>query len=278
MMVILHVKQSEDHQFLYDCAGSRYVDDAIQDIVLISNLQKKIKHLKEQGELLASYGPAKDPAQDDDSDDDVDSPQCSSSVKPRGPFYTRDPSSKRTGEACDPEVAEKLTEALAEMEARASKTQVEGKIPLTVDMLKEGINLVRGAVMICYPMGLPQYDPFQQELNGAYAGKDVLDPDTASMWWAGKEFIRDMKVSDHVGKNEKTKVIVKLQSKGQGAPAREPPVDAETQKAMMAWYYKKQEEQKRMSVDEDDAYVNSEWANPKALKSALHRMPKVGLR
>ncbi|KAL2633962.1 hypothetical protein R1flu_005441 [Riccia fluitans] len=261
MMVILHVKQSEDHQFLYDCVGSRYVDDAIRDIVLISNLQKKIKHLKEQGELLASYGPAKDPAQDDDSDDDVESPQRSSSVKLRGPFYTRDPSNKRTGEACDPEVAEKLTEALAEMEARASKTQVEGKISLTVAMLKEGIDLVRGAVMICYPMGLPQYDPFQQELNGAYAGKDVLDPDTTSMWWAGKEFIRDMKVSDHVGKNEKTK-----------------PVDAETQKAMMTWYYKKKEEQKRMSVDEDDAYVNSEWANPKALKSALHRMPKIGLR
>jgi hypothetical protein len=38
--------------------------------------------------------------------------------------------------------------------------------------------------------------------------------------------------------------VLKLQKKGSGAPSREPPVDAETQKAMMAWYYKKQEEQK----------------------------------
>ncbi|KAL3680340.1 hypothetical protein R1sor_023296 [Riccia sorocarpa] len=278
-MVILHVKQSDEQQFLYDCAGSRYVDEVIRDIVLICNLLKKIKHLKEQGELLASYGPAKDPAiEDDDSDDEVEKPQCSSSVKPRGPFYTRDPSGKRTGEACDPEIAEKLTQALAEMEARASKTQVEDKISLTVSRLKESIDLVRGAVMICYPMGLPQYDPVQQELNGAYMGKDALDPDATTMWWAGKEFMRDLKVSDHVGKNEKTKVIVKLQSKGQGAPAREPPVDAETQKAMMAWYYRRQEEEKHLSVDEDDAYANSEWANPRALKSALHRMPNVALR
>lgn len=38
--------------------------------------------------------------------------------------------------------------------------------------------------------------------------------------------------------------IVKLQKKGSGAPAREPNVDQDTQKAMMAWYYKKQEEEK----------------------------------
>ena len=37
---------------------------------------------------------------------------------------------------------------------------------------------------------------------------------------------------------------MKLQKKGGGAPSREPIVDAETQKAMMAWHYKKQEEQK----------------------------------
>lgn len=37
---------------------------------------------------------------------------------------------------------------------------------------------------------------------------------------------------------------MKLQKKGGGAPSREPMVDPETQKAMMAWHYKKQEEQK----------------------------------
>ena len=41
-----------------------------------------------------------------------------------------------------------------------------------------------------------------------------------------------------------SQAVVKLQKKGGGAPAREPVVDQDTQKAMMAWYYKKQEEQK----------------------------------
>ena len=45
-------------------------------------------------------------------------------------------------------------------------------------------------------------------------------------------------------RHEKTKAVVKLQKKGSGAPSREPIVDPETQKAMLAWHYKKQEEQK----------------------------------
>ena len=44
---------------------------------------------------------------------------------------------------------------------------------------------------------------------------------------------------DYIGKNEKTKIVVKMNSKGQGAPMNEPLVDKETQKKMMAYYYKK---------------------------------------
>ena len=40
------------------------------------------------------------------------------------------------------------------------------------------------------------------------------------------------------GKNEKTKVVIKLQNKGSGAPVREPRVDEDTHKAMLAYYYK----------------------------------------
>lgn len=54
----------------------------------------------------------------------------------------------------------------------------------------------------------------------------------------------DKPLSEYVGRNERTKVVAKLAKKGAGPPAREPVVDADTQKAMMAWYYKKQEEQK----------------------------------
>ena len=38
---------------------------------------------------------------------------------------------------------------------------------------------------------------------------------------------------------------------------------------MLAYYYKKQEDQKVLDKDEDDSYLNSEWANPNQLKNQL---------
>lgn len=103
--------------------------------------------------------------------------------------------------------------------------------------------------MMAFPQGLPEYDPVRLfiEDNGKpdgfladQMGNDYLDPSTACLWWAGKEFFRDETVGDRVGKNEKTKVIAKLQRKGGGPPAREAAISEEERKAMMAWYFKKQ--------------------------------------
>ena len=40
------------------------------------------------------------------------------------------------------------------------------------------------------------------------------------MWWAGKEFRAEKKLSDYTGKNEKTKIVVKIAKTGSGAPVR----------------------------------------------------------
>ena len=76
------------------------------------------------------------------------------------------------------------------------------------------------------------------------AGQQVLEEETAQLWWASKELMRSKKLRDYVGRNEKTKIVAKLQRKGQGAPAREPVFSEEEQKKMMAYAYRKQEELK----------------------------------
>merc|ERR1712137_179639 len=119
-----------------------------------------------------------------------------------------------------------------------------------------------GAVMIAYPMGLPDYDGVRQIL-------EVLDPEQISLWCFSKELQRDKLLSDYVGKNEKTKVVAKLQKKGAGAPQREPVVSEDEQKAMIAFYHKKQQEAEKLSAEDDDAYMHSQWANPKSLKNAF---------
>ena len=94
-------------------------------------------------------------------------------------------------------------------------------------------------------------------------------PRKASLWCAGREFVRGELVSDRLGKNEKTKVVAKLQKPGGGAPAREPVVSEDERKAMMAHYFKRQEEMKALAEANDDDYLTSAWADPKALKKSL---------
>nr|PNR63483.1 hypothetical protein PHYPA_001909 [Physcomitrium patens] len=182
-MVLLHVKQKDDRQFLFEASAKASVDSVVRELVVVNNLQVRILGLQEEVKWLALYGPAKHPDDDEDSDD-----ESQNGKKIRGPHYSKDPHCRRTGEACDPEVSKQITNTMADAVALVSK------------------------------------------------------------------------------------IIVKLRAQGSGCPEREPPIDADTHKAMMAHYFKQQEQLKRMAEDEDDAYMNAQWANPKALKSQLHGM------
>jgi hypothetical protein len=136
-------------------------------------------------------------------------------------------------------------------------------------------------------MGLPEWDTIRlsilgnEGLDGTSAGQELLDENTAELWVASRMFDRSQKVSDRLGKNEKTKVIGKIQKPGAGPPGREPAVNEEEKKAMMAYYFKKQEEMKKMAESNDDDYLNSSWADSKQLQKSLRGQKDIkapGLR
>jgi hypothetical protein len=54
-----------------------------------------------------------------------------------------------------------------------------------------------------------------------FGGVD-LDPASATLWFAGKQLLPDKLLSEYMGRNERTRAVVKLQKNGQGPPAREP--------------------------------------------------------
>jgi hypothetical protein len=113
---------------------------------------------------------------------------------------------------------------------------------LTEAKVQEAIDELRGAVTIVYPMGLPPHDPIQMEfenkedlegtqvIDSIYlfllfyckiyhflfkffikAALEVIPFQDASIWFSGKEMIQGKKLMDYLGKNEKSKVIVKIQ-------------------------------------------------------------------
>merc|ERR1712216_736497 len=113
---------------------------------------------------------------------------------------------------------------------------------------------------------------------GGAEGLEVLEVGKASLWVFSKEMQPEKLLSDYVGKNDKSKVVAKLQKKGAHAPAREPVVSEAEQKAMIAHYHKKEQEMQRMVLEDEDAYQNSTWANPKALKNAFSGVGDISWR
>ena len=273
-MVLIHCKgKSDDHQFLYETTTETPVSTVVRELVEIHNLRLRIQRLKVEGDELAQHGPARHPDKQG-LDEDLQAEADGVLAPERGPTFCKDPNGKRDGNAPVAQVATMLRKALDDAAHVASKKQVtERRAVTTKKMLMDAIDVVRGAVMIAYPMGIPEWDPVRMDIEAdekpgdTPAGADVLDPTNAQLWWAGKLMIASNKLAAHVGKNEKTKIIATLQKKGAGAPQREAPVSAEEQKAMMAYYHKRQEEMAALEANQEDDYANSAWADSRALKS-----------
>lgn len=76
----------------------------------------------------------------------------------------------------------------------------------------------------------------------------VVDVQLAQLWFSGKEMLPEKKLKDYLGMNEKTKVIVKLQKRGAGRPAREPLMSEDERKQLMLRAYKRQEQLKVSAI------------------------------
>ncbi|ODM91579.1 hypothetical protein Ocin01_15102 [Orchesella cincta] len=175
-----------------------------------------------------------------------------------------------------------LIRACEEVRGKISKKLVDSSTPLTRAVVHEQLDYLRGAVMIVYPMNLPPYDPIRMELEGredlggTHDSLQVIAREEAELWFCGKQIFPGKLLEEFIGKNEKTKVVVKLQKGGSGPPAREPVMSEEERKALMMYAYRKQEEQKKLEDDEDDNHLGSEWADGGQLKRQFQGLRNIG--
>lgn len=196
-----------------------------------------------------------------------------------GTVYNEDKTNQRTGWILEEDLTNKIMEAVTEAKEYISPKRAEARKNTTIEDLKRLIDLLYGGIMIGYPgyHGLGDWEPCRVLLEDKSDILNMNDPqqdffqfDSTLLWYSGKELERGKLLSDYIGKNEKTKIIVKFTKKGTGAPVREPLIDKETHSKMMSYYFKKQEEEKKVQNDSEDSYLNSQWADPKGMQKALY--------
>eukprot|EP00041_Stephanoeca_diplocostata_P024106 m.603452 g.603452 ORF g.603452 m.603452 type:complete len:292 (+) comp22453_c0_seq1:130-1005(+) len=286
-MVRIHLKRGDASLFLYETTTNIPIADLLKELSDIYNAILKIRRLCSEIEMLAEFGIAKPTEAVGLTDEQISELKITDEWTPRcvpsgGSTFNRDDIGRRTGNAPTAKLAEVLTKTCADAKKATSKDTVLANQCMTMDIVNDELDKLKGAVMIVYPMGLPPYDEVQhilndtEDLTGREEGKLVIPTEECQLWWANKELMRGKHLHEYVGKNEKTKIVAKIQRRGGGAPVREPVVDDATQKAMMAFAYKKQEELKKLEEADDDSYLNAAWANPNALKGRLQGTGNIG--
>ncbi|KAK3871663.1 hypothetical protein Pcinc_023221 [Petrolisthes cinctipes] len=277
-MVLLHVKRGDEGLFLVQASVGDPVEDVLGNTVTLHNGRLKVHRICQGMEQLADHGYTLPPEMHGlTSDQIVDlklKDEHEHTCIPSGGYIQN---SDQCGRRCGRQPVEKMREVLhktiREAKAMISKELVGSGTPLTEQHLYDALEMLRGAVSIVYPMGLPVYDPIRQELEnredltGTQDLKMVLDAGMTQLWFAGKEMQCGKKLIDYFGRNEKSKVVVKLQKRGDGAPGREPALTEEQRRTLMASEFRRREELKKLEECDDDIYLDSPWAD----NHQLHR-------
>ncbi|KAM9788183.1 cilia- and flagella-associated protein 298 [Neosynchiropus ocellatus] len=285
-MVQLHVKRGDESQFLLNTCVDVPLEALIQQVAAVYNGRLKVERICAEMTELADHGVTLPPNMQglaeeqvlelklrDDWED-----QC---VPSGGAELQRDEVGRRNGRAPNERMKQVIRKTVEEAKALVSNRQVPANVSVTMETVREALDLLRGATMIVYPMGLPPHDPIRMELenredlSGTQASLQVIAEDECQLWWAAKEMERGRKLRDYVGRNEKTKLVVKIQKKGQGAPAREPLVTDAQQKQMMLQYHRRQEELKRLEAADDDSYLDAQWSDRQALKRQFQGLGNI---
>lgn len=289
-MVIVHIKQKDESQFLFETTLQTRVDELVKSVVAIYNGRLKIDRITSEMEELSKHGTLYPPEILGLTDEQVDEMNLVDTwgdkcIPSAGFTVNKDPIGRRNGKQPSKNMQEVLMNAIKEAKEMVSKNLVIMGKCLTMKVVQEAINILKGAVLIVYPMNLPPHDTIRMEfenmedLTGTQASLQVIDPTTAQIWFCGKEMYRDGKiVGDYVGKIENCKVIMKISKRGEGPPGREPVMTEEQRKELMLHAYRKQEELKKLEKDDDDSYMNSEWANSGNLKRSVHGLNTISWR
>ncbi|KAJ3097426.1 hypothetical protein HDU97_004874 [Phlyctochytrium planicorne] len=203
---------------------------------------------------------------------------CSSEEDPRkgevvdrnGVKYilNRDPTGRRTGECPGPDASERLKNLIDHASTILSE---HAKLETAIDSnaIVQNIKDLGEAVKAAYPEGIPDWEPVldmiedSEDLAGTSASKEVLKVEETALWLATKEILPGKMLSDYVGRNEKTKAILKVTKKSLGPPCQEPGLSEPMRKELLTFFNEKEKQLQNLSSHPEEDFENSKWIHDK---------------
>lgn len=169
-MVIVHVKHKDESQFLFETNLNTPVDDLVKSIVVIYNGRLKIDRITSEMEELSKHGTLFPPEILGLTEEQVDEMKLTDSYGekciPSGGFtFNKDPIGRRNGKQPSNTMQQVLKNAIKEAKEMISKNLVAMNRCLSMKIVQEAINILKGAVMIVYPMKLPPHDVIRMEFE-----------------------------------------------------------------------------------------------------------------
>ena len=288
-MVLIHYKKSKNDQFIIESSAQSPVSELRKNLIFMNNLRIKLDKLIQSIEGLMSHGPLKPESLRGLTMPETIQPALELLPKEQIPFASTevsnisqelrpDKTGYRTGVAPIRSISDQCMERVHKYIDLLNPQRADKRTPISEQEINEAVDMIRAAIMIVYPgyHSLPPWETtvliLEDKMNFIQQWPNCgwLEASQSAIWWAKKELTMEKKLCDYIGRNEKTKIIVKIEAVGKGGPLAEPPIDAETQKKMMAYYYKKQEEMKKLEENNENDYMNSAWANPNFLKNQMN--------
>ncbi|ETO05768.1 hypothetical protein RFI_31629 [Reticulomyxa filosa] len=238
-------------------------------VVEIYNMRIIIRQFAESVHQLSKFGPMRP-----DEEKGLSSKILRETVStPVTMDAEKDPNALRIGLAPPENLQETLIKAVNAAFDYIGINRTQMREETTFKQLLEHFNILKGSVMMAYPMGLPDvefskkssnptltkiYDPikayveikennFENLLVDVYLiceNNKCFDLKTAQLWFSSRKLFREDILAKYIGSNEKSKLVVKITKEKGHIPIREPMIDEETRKKMLAFWHKKQEEDK----------------------------------
>lgn len=73
------------------------------------------------------------------------------------------------------------------------------------------LSIFKWVVVYCFMNSVINMDSDRNMWCILQASTEVLEEDNTSIWFSGKEMLRGKQLKDFIGKNEKTKIVAKIQ-------------------------------------------------------------------